>query len=400
MVVVGRRWQLLLLTMKSLCYNEHLDRAYVIDTLMEPLFWFVDHFTEALGPIFVVLVVVSLVAYVSIAYCVGLPFWLERSYLVTAVALLIGNWLLINVVFNYWMALTTSPGHPPTKEPLRHVSSICKKCISPKPPRAHHCSVCRKCILKMDHHCPWLNNCVGHFNHRYFFLFCFYTWMGTVFVALFGALVAYEEYFGDNRYYKQVRSAVDSINDTISSIPPPDIEDLSDKENHVPTESAARDAPTHSWSSVRHGCIVFEMLSTAGIFLAIGALTSWHMKLITDGETCVETYINRKEKERLIKLGHSFRNPYDLSPRVNWINFLGFNQVGGGWRRLLLPSTFPPNGDGLTWRLEVAPSGRAALDPTSDDSLMPHTPPSRGEWTPRSRGAVCCKEGRNDDFYK
>lgn len=142
-----------LLTIKSLCYNDHLDRGYVIDTLMEPLFWFVDHFTEALGPIFVFLVVVTLFVYVSIAYIIGLPFWLERSYVVTVIALIIGNWLLVNVTFNYWMALTTSPGHPPPKILLKEVSSICKKCISPKPPRAHHCSICNKCILKMDHHC-------------------------------------------------------------------------------------------------------------------------------------------------------------------------------------------------------------------------------------------------------
>jgi len=44
-----------------------------------------------------------------------------------------------------------------------------------------------RCILKMDHHCPWINNCVGHNNHKSFFLFLTYASLGLthIFVLFF-----------------------------------------------------------------------------------------------------------------------------------------------------------------------------------------------------------------------
>ncbi len=42
-------------------------------------------------------------------------------------------------------------------------------CIQPY--RVRHCHECDKCIYTFDHHCPWMENCIGEKNRHIFWVF-------------------------------------------------------------------------------------------------------------------------------------------------------------------------------------------------------------------------------------
>lgn len=123
--------------------------------------------------------------YCVVVACVILP-WLSWS--VPGVANLLALTGSTGIaLFCYVSCLLQDPGRVPhgwspdaEQAVVREVKKkggaprYCNKCACYKPPRAHHCRVCERCVLRMDHHCVFVNNCIGHANYRNFFLLLIY----------------------------------------------------------------------------------------------------------------------------------------------------------------------------------------------------------------------------------
>ncbi|KAK9813093.1 hypothetical protein WJX72_008900 [[Myrmecia] bisecta] len=67
------------------------------------------------------------------------------------------------------------PAYPVSGQAMMAKPRYCKKCKAWKPLRAHHDSISGRCVLKMDHYCIWVVNCVGLLNYKHFLLFLFWT---------------------------------------------------------------------------------------------------------------------------------------------------------------------------------------------------------------------------------
>ncbi|KAM3865508.1 palmitoyltransferase ZDHHC5-A [Diretmus argenteus] len=129
-----------------------------------------------------------LVGSTTLFFCFTCP-WLSERF---SIAVPVYNGVIfLFVLANFCMATFMDPGIFPRAEededkeddfraPLYKTVEIrgiqvrmkwCSTCRFYRPPRCSHCSVCDNCVEDFDHHCPWVNNCIGRRNYRYFFLF-------------------------------------------------------------------------------------------------------------------------------------------------------------------------------------------------------------------------------------
>ena len=60
----------------------------------------------------------------------------------------------------------------------------CPKCLIKKTKHMRHCVICDKCCEEFDHHCYWVNNCIGKKNYNYFLAFLFLSFIDVFFILI------------------------------------------------------------------------------------------------------------------------------------------------------------------------------------------------------------------------
>eukprot|EP00435_Cladocopium_sp_Y103_P001062 s4245_g1.t1 len=178
-----------------------------------------------------------------------------------------------------------------------------------KPDRAHYCRITGRNVLRMDHYCLYLANCVGYHNHKYFFLFLFYTLIatGTLDINLLPAL-----------YY------------------------------HTHTAG-------HTFMMAQ-GAMCSTVI--AGI---LGPFFSFHCWLMSHNMTTIEycEKMRDKDESRPSDMGELRASHYDIGLFRNIQSVMGDN-----WMLWLLPIS-GPSGDGLQWGIAEQKKSEAASEATS-----------------------------------
>jgi hypothetical protein len=136
---------------------------------------------------------------VSIALVIALRiFLLELTYAKYVAFIEYGFYAL---VYGVYFSLIKPPKRPRPQKYIDFLNGsvsmkkICLACANIKPLRSLHCDICKKCVERYDHHCYWINNCVGKNNIGRFVLFIFLFQVFLLY-AIGLAVLVLSQYYG------------------------------------------------------------------------------------------------------------------------------------------------------------------------------------------------------------
>mmetsp|Transcript_10718 Transcript_10718/g.24431 ORF Transcript_10718/g.24431 Transcript_10718/m.24431 type:complete len:370 (+) Transcript_10718:60-1169(+) len=287
---------------------------------------------KVIGPVlaFLIWFLVIFVAKVSLVDL--LPELQGYSIVEKTVIVAVGIFMLANMAYNYFKASWTDAGKPPD-----HASAValaiehgvrpppqCARCHLAKPQRAHHCGVCRRCVMKMDHHCPWLNNCVGAGNYRFFYVFLLWSVMLTIYVMYWVLEFCFDPHHVRHRAAEFTPLEVVQLLARNSGNPA-----------QMVTSCYTRRGPL---SPPQYRCASVAFILTFVLLFVAGFLSLLHTSLLLSNLTTIEaagvvrailievwaTVTGPKRIRTLLRRARvAGRNPYDLGPVDNFYQVFG-----------------------------------------------------------------------------
>lgn len=72
------------------------------------------------------------------------------------------------------------------------------------PKRGYHCDTCHCCIAQYDHHCTWINNCVGKRNIVRFTFYLFFLILSLFFIGALSVLGELSLFLSDPGYFDKI----------------------------------------------------------------------------------------------------------------------------------------------------------------------------------------------------
>ncbi|KAK7063949.1 Palmitoyltransferase PFA4 [Favolaschia claudopus] len=266
--------------------------------------------------------------------------WYGREISVQLVTLLVPfNCLVGMLLWNYFLCVTTDPGHPPDNwrpdtnaegyevKKLTGGPRFCRYCERPKPPRTHHCRQCGRCVLRMDHHCPWINNCVGHFNHGHFIRFLFYVDLACSYHL---AMVTLRVYSSLGARYWDEPETVELV------------------------------------------LIILNYVACVPVLMAVGAFSLYHFNALKNNTTTIEGW-EKDKAATMVRRGkiREIKFPYNIGRRKNIESILGKNAWLWCW-----PTVTP--GSGLKYELTADDDGNIVSEewPPRDPAEVYHEDPN------------------------
>jgi len=217
------------------------------------------------------------------------------------------TWVAL-ILKNFFKASAIGPGYldyrwkPENEEDVAYLQ-YCQPCQGYKAPRAHHCKSCKRCSMKMDHHCPWVNNCVGHYNHKSFTLFLIFVVIGCSHLAIMMICCVLDHVLWLDGYML-LR----------------DEDEMYLHMDHILLIS-----------------MFFGIGLAIGVALAVSFLLYYQLKSIARNETGIESWIDEKAKARPRPEDEVWIYPYDLGL---------FENIG-----LVLNWSHDYIGDGIHWEV-------------------------------------------------